>query len=86
MGPDDDGTQYKLNIQPVIPIGLNENWNMISRTIMPIVSQDEIFPLAGQQQGIGDITQSLFFSPSKPTDSGNIWGLGPVFLLPPGNH
>lgn len=85
IGPLGDGSKLYFNVQPVIPISITPDWNMISRTILPIVSQDEIFPLAGEQKGIGDVTQSLFFSPSKPTDAGIIWGLGPVFLLPTGS-
>jgi hypothetical protein len=84
IGPADDGTRWTLNIQPVIPISLNENWNVISRTIVPLISQDDIFPGAGSQNGIGDTVQSLFFSPVAPTASGWIWGVGPVFLLPTG--
>jgi hypothetical protein len=49
------------------------------------VSQDDIAPGAGSQTGIGDIVQSVFFSPQAPTSSGWIWGVGPVFLLPTGS-
>ncbi|MCI0675406.1 MAG: hypothetical protein L0Y42_06470 [Phycisphaerales bacterium] len=82
FGPDDDGERYTLNIQPVIPISLNEQWNVISRTIVPITHQDDLFPGAGDQTGLGDIVQSLFFSPKEPTSGGLIWGAGPVFLIP----
>ena len=80
-GPN-DGEKYYVNVQPVIPFTLNENWNVISRTILPIAWQDDIAGPSGDQFGLGDITQSLFFSPKKPTASGIIWGVGPVFLLP----
>jgi hypothetical protein len=82
-GPLDDGQKQVLNIQPVIPISLNEDWNMISRTILPLVWQEDLAPGAGSQHGIGDVVQSLFFSPKEPT-KGLIWGIGPVFLLPTG--
>jgi hypothetical protein len=84
IGPVRDGRRYTLNIQPVIPFSLNQDWNLISRTIVPLVDQKEIFPGAGSQSGLGDILQSLFFSPAKPTAGGVIWGVGPVFLLPTG--
>jgi hypothetical protein len=84
IGSADDGTRWTLNVQPVIPISLNEDWNLISRTIVPLVSQNDIFPGAGSQSGIGDVVQSLFFSPVEPTESGWIWGAGPVLLLPSG--
>lgn len=85
IGPDDKGDRWTLNIQPVIPFSLNDNWNLISRTILPVISQDDILPGTGNQDGIGDIVQSLFFSPKAPTDSGWIWGAGPVFLFPSGS-
>jgi hypothetical protein len=80
-GPN-DGYKAYINVQPVIPISLNDNWNLISRTILPIASQHDIAGPSGDQFGLGDITQSLFFSPAKPTESGITWGAGPVFLLP----
>ncbi len=81
-GSADQGSVWKTNIQPVIPFTINENWNLISRTILSIVDQNDI-PTAGMgESGIGDIVQSLFFSPKNPTDNGLIWGVGPVFLLP----
>jgi opacity protein-like surface antigen len=72
-------TQEVLNIQPVVPLHINAEWNMISRTIIPVVSQPSpIFD--SNTNGIGDITQSLFFS---PVHSGAlIWGAGPVFTIP----
>jgi hypothetical protein len=85
IGPLDDGKRTTLNIQPVVPFDLSNDWNLISRTILPVVSQDEIAPGSGSQSGIGDIVQSLFFSPKAPTAGGWIWGAGPVFLLPTGS-
>jgi hypothetical protein len=78
------GDRWVLNVQPVVPIGLNADWNLISRTIVPLVTQDEVFPGAGRQSGLGDVVQSVFFSPKAPTAGGWIWGAGPVFLLPTG--
>lgn len=76
------GSRTYLNIQPVIPISIGEDWNLISRTILPVVYQDDIFPGAGSQFGIGDITQSLFFSPKQPGAGGWVWGVGPALMLP----
>jgi hypothetical protein len=83
FGPN-DGQKAVLNIQPVIPISLNDDWNMISRTILPVIWQNDIAGPSGEQSGLGDITQSLFFSPKHPGPSGIIWGVGPVFLVPTG--
>lgn len=82
MGPANDGRRYLLNVQPVIPISLNAEWNLISRTIVPLIDQKDVVPGAGSQSGVGNIVQSLFLSPALPTASGIIWGAGPVFLLP----
>jgi len=82
VGPADDGERITLNIQPVIPMSISNDWNLISRTILPVIYQDDISPGAGSQSGTGDITQSLFFSPKKPTAGGMIWGAGPVLLIP----
>src|SRR5262249_31635766 len=59
-----------------------EDWNLISRTILPVVSQNDIVPGGGHQFGLGDTLQSFFFSPKAPTSGGIIWGVGPVFYLP----
>jgi hypothetical protein len=82
IGPLEDGHKSYINVQPVIPFSLNEDWNLISRTIVPVIWQSDLFPGAGSQSGIGDTTASLFFSPKKPTSGGWIWGVGPVFYLP----
>jgi len=86
IGPADDGDRWLLNVQPVIPFELNDDWNLISRTILPLVHQSDIFPGVGTKTGTGDIVQSLFFSPKAPTASGWIWGAGPVLLLPTGSN
>ena len=85
IGPTDEGKRWTLNAQPVIPVELNDDWNVISRTILPLVSQDDIVTGSGSQSGIGDIVQSVFFSPKAPTSNGWIWGAGPVMLLPTGS-
>ncbi|WP_321345486.1 transporter [Breoghania sp.] len=79
-----DGDKVTLNIQPVIPITLNDRWNLISRTIVPVVWQDDIAGNSGTQFGLSDTVQSFFLSPKEPGPNGVIWGLGPVLLLPTG--
>lgn len=82
FGGEDEGSLLRLNIQPVIPISLGEEWNLISRTILPVVNQQD-FPIAGfSELGLSDTVQSFFFSPKAPTAGGWIWGAGPVILLP----
>jgi hypothetical protein len=76
----DDGERWALNVQPVIPFSIGPDWLVISRTIIPIISQDDVIPTEGSQFGLGDTIQSFFFSP-KGT-GGLTWGVGPVILLP----
>lgn len=79
VGPG-DGFRESTNIQPVIPFELNEHWNLISRTILPVIYQEGLFAGSGSQFGLGDTVQSLFVSPKSAEPF--IWGLGPAFLLP----
>ena len=79
---DGDGQQSYINIQPVIPISIGENWNLISRTILPVVNQSDFTPTYGSRTGLGNITQSFFFSPKEPTEGGLTWGVGPVLQIP----
>ena len=76
------GDKWLLNVQPVIPFSAGERWNLISRTIIPVVSQSDVVPGAAHQSGLGDITQSLFLSPGKPIGNGWIVGIGPALLVP----
>lgn len=84
IGPRSEGDRWRMNIQPVIPFDLNQDYNLISRVILPVVSQTDIFPGAGSQSGLSDTLVSLFVSPKKPTAGGLIWGAGPIFLVPTG--
>jgi hypothetical protein len=71
---------YILNIQPVIPIKISEEWNLITRVIMPIINQPSLFPGIDSATGLGDINPTFFLSPAKPGKV--IWGIGPTFTLP----
>jgi len=73
-------TQNVFNIQPVWPFTLNENWNLITRTIVPVISQPQLFPGDDRENGLGDIIFTAFLSPANPGKM--IWGAGPVLLLP----
>jgi len=82
FGADEKGDQWRMNVQPVVPMSVNEDWNLISRTIIPVISQDDVIPGQGSESGLGDITPAFWFSPKAPTSRGLIWGVGPQFLLP----
>jgi hypothetical protein len=79
VGPDDD-SRFTMNFQPVVPIGLNDDWNMIVRWIMPYVAQPRLFDGDTPTSGLSDIVASVFFSPAKP--GAVIWGVGPALVLP----
>jgi len=81
IGDDHEGYKNTLNFQPVIPITLSKNLNLITRYIFPIVSQKNITGTETNQAGLGDATISAFFSPSE-AKNGFMWGAGPVFLVP----
>jgi len=85
IGPD-DGFRITTNVQPVVPIAVNDNWNVISRTIVPIVYQQDVTAPGASQFGFGDTVQSFFFSSKEVGSSGIIWGAGPVFLIPTGTE
>src|SRR5438093_2002289 len=96
-GPTGNGYKFTLNIQPVIPISISKDWNLILRTIFPIVSQHDLFYVENvprslditqnrSQDGLSDTTQSFFFSPKNPGPFGLIWGVGPALLYPTGTH
>jgi hypothetical protein len=75
-----DRTQNVLNIQPVIPVKLNNRWNLITRIIQPIVWQPYPAETTGGEYGFGDMNPSFFLSPTKPGKV--IWGVGPAFVVP----
>jgi hypothetical protein len=75
------GTQNVMFFQPVVPFKLNENLNLITRYIIPIITQYDITGENTSQSGLGDATVSAFLSPSK-THNGLTWGVGPAFLVP----
>jgi len=75
VGPDND-EQSILNIQPVYPMKLTESWNLIHRTIIPVVDQ----PDPVNKSGLSDIQYQGYLTPAKP--KGLIWGIGPVVTMP----
>ncbi|MDX1431006.1 MAG: neuromedin U [Gammaproteobacteria bacterium] len=80
VGPEEE-TQNILNIQPVIPISLDEEWNVITRTILPVISQPAFSPGESRENGLGDTQVSAFLSPAVPK-GGIIWGVGAIGQVP----
>jgi len=79
-----DGTRNTLNFQPVIPIGISKNVNLITRMILPIVTQYNVTGEGENQKGFGDVLVSAFFSPINAEKL--TWGVGPVLLIPTGTN
>ena len=79
VGPD-KGTLSVLNIQPVIPFSLNSDWNLITRTIVPIVNQPPLTAGSVGANGIGNTQFSAFVSPANSGET--IWGVGGVVQIP----
>lgn len=80
IGPE-DAMRYTANIQPVIPFSIAEDWNVITRTILPVIYAEEPVKGVGDKSGLGDTLQSFFLSPKKPV-GGWVLGAGPVFQWP----
>lgn len=80
-GVNDAGSVWRINIQPVVPIHLNDDWNVVSRTIVPVIDQSGFENDAQNKSGIGDTVQSFFFTPVEKIN-GWVLGAGPVLLLP----
>jgi len=75
--------QNVLNIQPVIPIGLGENINLINRIIIPVITQPSYIE-DKSSTGVGDISYTAWLSPTKASKI--IWGVGPAFQIPTGSE
>jgi hypothetical protein len=75
------GTQEILNIQPVLPIHISEDWNIITRTILPLIWQPSLQPAQTVPFGTGPTSFSAFLSPSQPAN-GWLWGIGPIVQVP----
>ncbi len=74
--------RYTANIQPVVPFSISEDWNLVTRTILPVIYAESPTVGGSAKSGLGDTVQSFFLSPKAPTSGGWIWGAGPVFLWP----
>jgi hypothetical protein len=74
--------EYVLEIKPVVPIPLSKDWNLITRTIIPVIQTPDLTAQIKGTSGLGDIQESLFFSPTKSGLGGIIWGAGPAISVP----
>jgi len=79
------GTRNTLNIQPVVPASLTNDINLVTRVILPVVTQQNITGVGESEAGLGDAVVSMFFNPADSKE-GFTWGAGPVFLVPTGTN
>lgn len=81
QGPSGDGFQYQLQVKPVVPFKLNEDWNLIARGIFTLTHRDgDVIPGQGSEWGLGDTLLQAFFSPNSSSEI--MWGVGPAISLP----
>ena len=83
LGPKKDGFRYTMETQPVYPVQISQNWNLLSRTTIPVVYQQNLYGRT-TQTGLSDSTESIFLSPVHTKSI--IWGAGPIFLVPTGTN
>jgi hypothetical protein len=76
----DKKDSYVLEMKPVVPFKLSNDWNLITRTVIPVAQVPDLAPGVNGTSGLGDVQTSLFFSPAKVGKV--IWGAGPVISLP----
>ncbi len=76
-----DGTQNILEFEPVVPIHLNADWNLITRAIIPVVWSPDLSPAKSVPQAFAPTDFSAFLSPRNPVN-GWTWGVGPIVQLP----
>jgi hypothetical protein len=82
LGLNGDGNRTTLNLQPVIPFPLDNGANIITRTIIPYVWQEDVIP-GTSQQGFGDVLFSAWYS--QTTETNLTWGVGPVVRIATGS-
>lgn len=75
------GTFNLLEIQPVIPIHLTPDWNVLTRTVVPVVWTPDLSPIPSVPAGLAPTDFSAFLTPKNETN-GWLWGVGPVVQIP----
>jgi hypothetical protein len=73
--------EYVLQMKPVVPFKLSNDWNLVTRTVIPVIQVPDLTPSISSTSGIGDVNLSLFLSPSRAFHR-IIWGAGPIVSFP----
>lgn len=79
------GQAFTVRVGPRLPIPLNDDWHLISKTELTWTWQEDIMPRS-RQHGLGDLVQTFFLSPDRSLSYDVYWGLGPTFVLPTASH
>lgn len=82
IGADRDGTSNYLRLEPVVPLHISQDWNVITRLFMPMIEQANVSPGSGTDYGLSGVNLSFFASPTAPVSRGLSIGLGPVIGFP----
>lgn len=83
IGPEAGGDRFNLvTLQPIVPVALNDDWNLILNTNVRMVYQSDVLRDSSSDFGLGDLTQAFYLSPEKPGPGGFVFGAGPIVLLP----
>ncbi len=72
--------QSVLNIQPVVPVRISRDWNLIARIITPLITQPNLSQKDQSTFGLGDVNPTFFLAPAAVHKV--IWGVGPAIVMP----
>lgn len=84
VGPEREGFRHTFSAQPTVPLALGDNWNVLSRTVVPFVYQEDIAPGSGSQSGLGDVVETVYLASVEPSRRGYLWSLGATARFPTG--
>lgn len=86
IGPGLDGHRTTLFARPTIPVQLSDSWTVLSRTIVPVIYQEEVLPGGGTQAGVGDVTEAAYLATMEAGPRGWVGGIGPIVRFPTGSE
>lgn len=82
VGPEEIGSVWRLNVQPVIPFSLNEDWNLISRTILPVVWRTTLRPVSTMNPDWATWSKACSSPPKHPLRVDGSRALAPPSFCP----
>jgi hypothetical protein len=74
-------TSTSLQIQPIIPFRIAEEWLVIPRIVATLAAHEpEVSQASGGSTGLGDTVATVFLTPAHTGMV--VWGAGPSLLIP----